>query len=105
MSVIYQNKTLRTASGRLSGDKFKMIPNIKKVPANRIAIEIIKGTSGALADGRHANACETAVTIKKATPVIANQAVSAGVTQRTVSACRPQATMKINIATAIVDNS
>lgn len=85
MSVIYQNKTLKTASGRLSDDKFKMIPNIKNVPAKRIAIEIIKGTSGAVADGRHATACEPAVTIKKATPVIANQAVSAGVTQRAAS--------------------
>jgi hypothetical protein len=104
VSVIYQNKTLKTASGRLSGDKFKMIPNIKNVPAKRIAIEIIKGTSGAVGDGLQAIKCEPAVTNKKAIPVIANQAVSANVKTRTASRCRQDAKTKIDIATAIVDS-
>jgi len=80
-----------------------MIPKIKNVPSNRIAIEIIIGTTGDASDCRVSTPCDTAVTTKNATPTIANHAVSATTPPRTANECVPQATTKNSIEIAIAD--
>lgn len=106
VSVIYQNKTLNTASLRPSGASSNRTPSTAKVPDRRIAIDNITAVSAASgaapgAGGRASATCEIIVTANKAIPLRANHVVSAATPRLTAIACKPQAITTSAVPTAI----
>lgn len=103
MRVIYQNKTLNTASGRPSGDTNNNSPKIKKVPAKRIAIETNNaptspsGLAASLA-GRANGRCAAAVTPKNPTPAMANHKLLPGAPMLAAARCALLASATITAA-------